>query len=108
MRLRKKKTREVYDPGNKQLDYREMRATDVKSIKRVYIPKPTSEETEEQLQTRGTLIKRIVKDFIVDEKVESNLTQSEKNGVRKLRERIKRKEIVIVETDKSGKLGYVH
>ena len=47
-----------------------MRATDVKSIKRVCIPKPTSEGTKEWLKMRGLLIKRLVKDFIVDGKVE--------------------------------------
>ena len=37
----------VPEGPEKQLDYRKMRAIDVKSIKRVNIPKPTSEETEE-------------------------------------------------------------
>ena len=51
---------------------------------------------------RGTLIKGIIKYLTLDEKMESSLTQSEKSGVR---ERVKRKEIVRVQTNKSGKLG---
>ena len=41
--------REIYDRDNKQLDFRKQRATDVKSCKRVKIPRPTNPELEERL-----------------------------------------------------------
>ena len=47
----------------------------------------------------------VAKNYKNGNKTNSNLTQTERDGKRKLQERIKRGEIVIAATDKSGKIG---
>ena len=74
--------REVHDPVRKTMDYRKLRTTDVKSCKRVYIPRPLTSETEGELLTRNTLIRKVIKGFQLDEKKVKNLTKSEYNGSR--------------------------
>ena len=94
-----------YNPERRELDMRKLRATEVKSNKRVYLPKPVNDVTEEQILTRGCMIKKIVSDFIINSKTVRNIMQSEMRGVKKLRKRIKENEIIVFSTDKSGKLA---
>merc|ERR1711954_415411 len=97
--------REVHDPERKTLDYRKLRTTDVKSCKRVYIPRPLASETEGELWTRNTLVKKVVKEFQLDAKKVKNLTRLEYNGLQKLKRRVQEGSIIVFETDKSGKLA---
>ena len=90
--------------GN-QVDYRKLRATDVKSVKRVFIPKPLGEQAEEEILTRGALVMKVIREFTVNNAVKDNLTASERRGIVKLQRRAKAGEIVILETDKSGKFA---
>ena len=59
---------------------------------------------EANLVTRRTIIENLATQFIQSSKLQENLTASEKRGLRKLTRRVKAGEIVITETDKSGKL----
>merc|ERR1712081_99414 len=97
--------REVHDQDRHSIDFRKLRATDIRSNKRVHIPRPVGDTTEGELMTRGTLIKHRVKKFKTDNKTDTNLTQSEKRGIDKLEKRVKAGKVVIFETDKSGKLA---
>ena len=46
----------------------------------------------------------IATDFIALQKEYTNLTTSEKRGLRKLTKRVKAREIVVIKSNKSGKL----
>ena len=65
-------------------------------------PRPAIEEA--QILTRRTMAYAIATDFIASQKEYTNLTKSEKRGLRKLTKRVKAGEIVVIKSDKSGKL----
>ena len=43
--------REVYDPERKAIDFRKLRATNVKSNKKVHIPRPLDSETKLEIKS---------------------------------------------------------
>ena len=95
---------EVYDPFTQTIDFRKLKATLSKNNPRVKMPKPRPAIEEAQILTRRTMAQAIATDFIASQKEYTNLTTSEKRGLRKLTKRVKAGEIVVIESDKSGKL----
>ena len=104
------RTREIYDQENGSLDMRKRRATDVKSNQRVYLPGPRPAREEAELLVRSQRLENQMLKFMKEycnergELRESNLSEQEKRGLKKLLKRVKDKEIVVNVTDKSGKL----
>ena len=114
------KERQIYDPITRVFNYSKRRVTDLPENNRVQLPKEVSPKQENEL---GMLREIVMKEF-VDYKREieedeikkgipeekrhnqegANLTKIEKNGIKKLKKRIQNKEIIILKTDKSGKL----
>ena len=77
--------------------------------KRVFLPKPCDNFTESSIELLKNRIMKTFKSYKeqkCNEKGEqaSNLTRQELRGLRKLKKRVKEKEILILKTDKSGKL----
>ena len=65
--------------------------SDVKNNPRVILPKPRSEKEEVELTTRVTLVTKEVKSYLEGLETEpSNLTNSERRGLRKLKKRLSR------------------
>ena len=95
---------------NKTVDLSKKRVTDLKINKRVMLtdPRPAGEEAT-LLVRRGRLIE-VAKKYIskrCDKKgevIESNLSEQERRGLKKLKERAKSGKVVIRPTDKSHKL----
>ena len=103
-------TRETYDPVNKVFDFRKKRTTDIKTNQRVYLPEPRPLREESELSVRNDIWEAEIRKYRSehcdeeDVQTESNLSESEKRGLKKLKKRADAGEIVIGTTDKSGKL----
>ena len=103
-------SRQPYDYKNKSLDLRKRRVTDLKENSRVILPRPLSTTEEAFIAVRRENVHNIFKEYSKemcqeDGEQKSNLTPAQMRGLKKIRKRIKAGEIVILLTDKSGKLA---
>ena len=104
------KEMEMLDPVNKVFDFRKKRTTDIKTNQRVYLPEPRPLREESELSVRNDIWEAEIRKYRSehcdeeDVQTESNLSESEKRGLKKLKKRADAGEIVIGTTDKSGKL----
>ena len=101
--------RRVYDPIKKIFNHGNKRATDISENKKVSLPKPCDNHTESSIEILRKKIMETFKNYRgkhCTEKGEqnTNLTKKELRGLRKLNKIIRNKEIVILKTDKSGKM----
>ena len=121
-------TRQIYHPFEKAFDYGNRRVTDIPECSEVRLPKPVDQKYESEMSIIREIImkefwsyKKEIEKEITDnwrdktdkdrlkEKLRSNqeymnLNKSERKGLFKLRKRIKDGNIIVVKTDKSGKL----
>ena len=103
--LEEESQREKFDRDKRVLNFKGMRASDVKSNPRVTLPKPRSDREELELGTRMTLLNQEVQEYIKRlETQPSSMTKSERRGLKKIKKRIKAKGVCVCETDKSGTL----
>ena len=102
-------SREVFDEINKTLDFRKLKVTDMKDNPRVVLPSPRPPGEEAALTAKEQLWNEAVEDYARKKcnngRQKSNMTRQEEIGTKKLQERKKRGEIVMVPTDKSGKMS---
>ena len=101
---------ETLDLENKSVDYSKLRATNLPTCTRLKVPKPGSVREEAVMSGLKEKLMDEIRNYVKEECnekgwPESNLTQSEQAGLRELREKIDKKEIVVFKTDKSGKLA---
>ena len=103
------RSRMNFDPINKIFDDRKRSVTDLDECSRVTLPKllPTMEET--LIEMRRGIHAKIYRDYRRERckkngELKSNLTESQKAGLKSLKKRIQEGELVILKTDKSGKL----
>ena len=104
------KTRQVYDPIEKRYDEGKRRVTDLEECSRVTLPKPLSVRRETEIELRreshNRVYQRYRQEFCnMDGEQKSNLTENEKMGLKRLKKRIKDGELVVMKTDKSGKMS---
>ena len=106
------KCRVTYDPSTNNLDLRKKRVTDLKENTKVHLPKPLPTHQEaitavrrEKWLEEHSKYERENCDENGNQK--SNLSAAQQRGLKKLRKRIKEGEIIVVKTDKSGKLAVV-
>ena len=102
--------RQPFNPVKKSLDMRCRKVTDLKENSKIYLPKPLEIKEEAKISIRQERFEKIAKDYIEEKctekgEQETNLTQSQKRGISKINKRVKNKELVIMLTDKSGKLA---
>ena len=98
-------SRECYDHERQTISFSNLIPSDVKNNPWVILPKPRSEKEEVELTTRATLITKEVQSYLDRSEAQpENLTKSERRGLRKLKKRIQARELVVLETDKSGSL----
>ena len=107
-------SRQVFNPIEKSLDYTKRRVTDLKENAKIHLPKPLEVKEESKIELRREIHTNVFRDFVQKECKEgrgeewnqkTNFTTKERRGIKKLKARIKNKEIVILQTDKSGKLA---
>ena len=103
-----RKSELVYDFESKNLDFGRQKATGMKRNKRVKLPKADSIQLEAFLEVRrkraAQLYDLCVKKLGEDcEKGMDNLTAGEKRGLRSLKKRVASGELIVCQTDKSGR-----
>ena len=101
--------RRIYDPINRIFDHGNKRCTDMVENKKVNLPKPVdcfSESSMKMLYDKiiKTFYKYRAKKCTENGDQTPNLTLKEMRGLKKLRKRVQNKSIVVLKTDKSGKL----
>ena len=100
--------RMIFNAKERSFDNRRRRATDLKQCSRVTLPKPLSTDQESKIEVRKRIQKEIYEKYRkqnTNQKGEqkTNLTKTERKGLKSLQERINKEEIVVMKTDKSGK-----
>ena len=104
------KTRQVYDPIKKIYDERKRRVTDLVECSRVVLPKPLSVTREAEIETRRKIHDKIYQRYRIENcndrgEQEDNMTREEKKGLKSLMKKLNKGEILIMKTDKSGKMS---
>jgi hypothetical protein len=103
------RSRQIYDTRERRFNDKKRRVTDLSECARVTLPKPMSTKNEALMEMRRGTNETIYNKYrgeICNKKgdVRRNLTEEEKDGRKTLQKRMKEKEIIILKTDKSGKL----
>ena len=85
------------------MDFRLLKPTDLPFNKRIIVPPPMNNETEICIQNLKVKLNSCTKTYLENQRHYelSNLTEEESRGLASLKEKKKRKEIIIYETDKS-------
>ena len=102
---------EEHTASNKTLNYANLRATDIPTVQRIYPPAPGTIKQEKILENLKENLLNTVKDY---KKLhcdgegrfkETNLSKEETRGLKEIKAKVKRKEIVVFSTDKSGRFS---
>ena len=101
--------RQVFCPIERRYDERKRRVTDLVECTRVTLPKPLSTVREAQIEVRRELHDKVYQEFRREHcnqkgEQKTNLTEQEKRGLNSLMKRIKKENIIVMKTDKSGKM----
>ena len=104
------KSRQVYDPIEDTYDDRNRKVTDLVECSRITLPKPLSITREAQIELRRELHNKVYQEYrkeFCDKNGEQEMEISleERKGLRSLQKRIEKEELLIIKTDKSGKLS---
>ena len=104
------KMRQVYDPLEKRYDEGKRRVTDLEECSRVVLPKPLSVIRETEIEMRReahtTVYQEYRREFCnKDGEQKKNLTEEEQIGLKRIQKRIKDGDLVVLKTDKSGKMS---
>ena len=103
-------SRAVFDPLKKVYDNRNKRVTDLKENSRVHLPRPLPPGEEANIEMRRGVYMRLFQEFKRDNckktgDQKTNISKEVDNGIKSLKKRIENEEIIVLETDKSGKLA---
>ena len=104
------KSRQVYDPEDNEFDMRRRKVTDIKHNSRVILPKARPPKEEAMYEVRRSEWFKIFQNYKNEAcgengQLPSNLTPAQRRGMKKLKKRVDDGEIVVCQTDKSGKLA---
>ena len=104
------KSRQVFDPVEKIFDDRKRRVTDLKECNRITLPKPLPANEEAKIEIRRDVHKRIYEKYRAENcnrfgDQKSNLSKAEMEGLKSLEKRIKKREIIVIKTDKSSRFA---
>ena len=103
-----KKTSLVYDLEDNSLNFGRCKATNMKGNKRIHLPKAGSPSLEAFLEIRRQEASRIFDQCVAllgENAGWDNLDHEEKLGIKRLQKRVKNGEIVVCQTDKSGRFS---
>ena len=91
--------------GANKFDFRHMRATELPFNTRITLPKSAEEGIEIKMQELKRELKKVTTDIKSGVIGDSNMTLEQRQGVKSLVSRVKDKEIVVFQTDKSGRFS---
>ena len=88
------------------INFTKVRPTDLKFNTRIHPPVEATKESEAEITTQVTAIKRAVNKFLLerDQANDSILSERERQGQKLLERRVKNNAVVISYTDKDGKI----
>ena len=99
----------VYDPVRNEYDARKMRVTNLAENTRITLPKPLKPIHEAKIEIRRKeylkVFERYKRNETVKGKQDNNMTEKEEKGLKSIRNRVEKGEIVVLKTDKSSKLA---
>ena len=104
-------TRNIFDNVKKEFNFAKRRATDLKGNSRVFFPsKARSLEDEAKLETMRLELKTVFKYYVSKfcqegGKQMDNMSTNQAKGLKSLRKRVSNGELVIIPTDKSGRIA---
>ena len=94
-----------YDIERKEFDFRKSRSTDLPFNINTYMPKPLEIKEEVKLQCLKNELIKITSDYAKSKNISGvNLNEVQRAGLKSLKKRQKMNEIVIFQTDKTGKM----
>ena len=104
------RSRQIFDPISMVYDDRNRKATDLVECSRVTLPKPLSITREAQIEMRRELHNKVFQEYraeFCNKKGEQKheISEEEVKGLESLQKRIEKEEILVIKTDKSGKLS---
>ena len=96
-----------HDKETGVMDFRLLKATDLPFNKRITVPPPMNNETEVCIQNLKVKLNSCTKTYLENQHHNelSNLSEEESRGLASLKEKKKKKEIIIYETDKSKRFS---
>ena len=103
-----RKSELVYDFEQKDLDFARQKATNMKGNKRITLPKASDIQMEALIEVRRKRASKLY-DMCVKklgegcERGQDNLTPGERRGLKSLKKRVTDGEIIVCQTDKSGR-----
>ena len=101
----------VHDESESRLQFEKQRVTDLPTCRRINIPNPRDEKTEVVLANIKARSLKATEEYITkycDNRgniLDSNVSSDERKAMKSLSDRVNNGEIVIMATDKSGKLA---
>ena len=110
VRIKEAESRMIFDYKKKSFNYSRRKATDQKSNARVILPRKTTAETEGKLELFRLEIREAFDNFLAANCEEGgaqkkNLTSSQQRGLKSILNRVKKGELAIIPTDKTGKFA---
>ena len=101
----KVKDRSTYDVEKKEFNFKEARSTDLPFNTDTFMPKALETDDEVKFHCLKNELIKIANEYADNNKSAlSNLNKEQKAGLRSLKKRQTNKEIVVFQTDKSGKM----
>ena len=97
--------RTYFDANTMTFNYSNMRGTDLPYNKRIQLPKPVDTETEIKMQDLKFRLKSVTNKYLQNTNKSDNLNLAERKGLKSLNQKIKENEIVVYQTDKSGRFS---
>ena len=103
------RTRMIYDTKRRLFDDQKRRVTDLAECARITLPKAMSIKNEALMEVRRNTNEKVYNNYrgeVCNKKgeVKGNLDEDEKEGLKSLQKRIREGEVIVMKTDKSGKL----
>ena len=105
------KEKMVFDEPNKSMNFAKQRVTDMESCRRINTPDPGKERDEIVIANLKSRFVSAGMDYVkqnCDKKgniIEQNIDKETSDGIKSLKERSDKNEIIVVPTDKSGRLA---
>ena len=96
-----------YNHDTRTFDYVNMRACDLPFNQRIHLPSPLPPGDEIALQVLRDKLLNLTKEYISTATSSElcNLEQAEREGLKSITRRVREKEVVVFQTDKSGRLS---
>ena len=100
----------TYNPVTGTLDFSKLRTRDLKTKRDVIVPKEGTQEEEEKMSSLKTEIMNITKEYIKDKctpsgaPLEAPFPREAEKGIKDLQKLCEEQDLVVYETDKSGRL----